>query len=76
MSEQVDRVLEAQEEVNINFKVPRAKREAFKGWCAEQKVTVGKNGKKKVTASGMLISFMDDCLMMGKVFETKKENSK
>ena len=62
MSKQVERVLEAQEEVNINFRVPKVKRDAFKKWCKD-------NG---ATQSGMLISFMDDCLMMGKVFETKE----
>lgn len=62
MREQVKRVLEAQTEVNINFRVPEVKRNAFKGWCAENEVTM----------SGMLISFMDDCIMLGKVFKTKE----
>lgn len=72
MSEQVDRVIEAQEEVNINIKLPRVKRDAFKKWCKDQKVKVGKNGEKKVTASGMILGFIDDCLMTEKVFKTKK----
>ena len=66
MKEQIKRVLEAQDEVNINFRVARVKRDAFKKWCKD-------NG---VTQSGMLISFMDDCIMMGKVFETKKKKKK
>jgi len=67
MSNQVKRVLDAQDEVNINFKVPKVKRDAFKGFCAEQSTD-----KKTVTMSGMLIAFMDDCIMLGKDFNKKE----
>lgn len=60
MKENVQRILESQQEVNINIRVPEIKKNAFKGWCA----------KKEVTMTGMLISFMDDCIMSE---ETKKE---
>ena len=63
MKDQVNRVLDAQESVNINLKLKRVKRDSFKIWCIEN----------KVTQSGMIISFMDDCIELGKELKEKGE---
>jgi len=61
MSDQVDRVLDAQDEVNINLRLPRVKREDFKDFCAKHSTD-----KKKITTTSMILAFIDDCIMSGK----------